>query len=466
MAKKNVLANPARVMKRAVKFASRDFSSEILTHVHLDKNGDVVATDAYILYTEHGVYNGESLDIPLDMAKKLAKCKVANKEAVFTVSDGKIVAELDDGTKFVSEQSQLVQNYPSYGNLYKGLKYYTVAYITLKQVKAILDAHAREKRGSIVSIHNRDFELVGEGDPNPRVKIAKACDGDDIDIAFNPKFLKTALSVVEQAELRISEPTKPIIIVEGNIEVLVMPIRLSEKVPEPPKNTATPKPEPIVLKGAHVTFTGALPTMTRRKAFDLLKKAGGIPCERFTKSTTILVAATNAKSAKRRAAEKAIADGQNVRIVNGDEFMKALVAAEREETEVTEVKVTKARIDITPEGVKATPIESHVEKVETPKPKAKKPKTAPKKPKATKPKTEKPALTAATVSLETMSEWCEKFGRGYEAKRYGKDGAQGPVWVYGVKREDMDARKELTDLGFRFKKNAKHGSGWWKQPAA
>ena len=106
----------------------------------------------------------------------------------------------------------------------------------------------------------------------------------------------------------------------------------------------------------------------------------------------------------------------------------------------TEVKVTKARIDITPEGVKATPIESHVEKVE-------------------------PVEQALEISLATMSEWCKE--RGLLAKqatdKNGVPKAGSIVKVFGVGKFDTDVQAELKEMGFRYKRDKDF---WWSYPTA
>ena len=208
-------------------------------------------------------------------------------------------------------------------------------------------------------------------------------------------------------------------------------------VPNPPKGAAKPEPKPIVLKGAKVCITGALPGMTRETAFDRLKKVGGVPSRNMTLTTNLFVAASEHRSKKRIAAEKAIEDGRDLRIVSGHEFVEALKAAEKENEmatkkpkkpskKQTEVKVTTARIDITPEGVKATPIESHVEKV------------------------------AMEVTIETMREWCKARENVVATQANGKGAC---VKVHG---DTKPYRDELKELGFKWSRKG----FWWAKPAA
>ena len=124
-------------------------------------------------------------------------------------------------------------------------------------------------------------------------------------------------------------------------------MKKAPKAPEP-----EPSGEPLNLKGERVCITGTLPGMTRSEAFTRLKLAGGVPCERFTGKVTLFVVAADAGRSKREKAEKAIANGRELRIVNGTEFVKALneqgkTAGERKQEE----HMAKKREGVNREGL-------------------------------------------------------------------------------------------------------------------
>ena len=188
-----------------------------------------------------------------------------------------------------------------------------------------------------------------------------------------------------------------------------------------------PEPDggPISLDGEHVCITGTLPTMTRNEAHAKLREAGGIPCERFTSKVTMLVVAADSGKGKREKAEKAIAAGQEVRIVNGSEFVAALNAAKKEEGMQKEPKAKDETAEL----------KARIEQLEAELAKAKAPVDA-------------ATVVSLTELCRTMQdEWCPKHPNTC-ATFIPKEKAC--VKVYGVMKANEDWQRELDEMGFRW----------------
>lgn len=107
----------------------------------------------------------------------------------------------------------------------------------------------------------------------------------------------------------------------------------------------------------------------------------------------------------------------------------------------TEVKVTRAAIIPTPEGIKAEVVDEHVETVEHPVEGA-----------------------AVVVTLETMREWVK--GKPLEVHVAGKTPekqAKNPIWICGPSKP---WKAELMAMGFAWGKHNDFGKGWWANPTA
>lgn len=243
----------------------------------------------------------------------------------------------------------------------------------------------------------------------------------------------------------------------------------------------------IKLNGENVCISGTLPGMTRNEAFIRLKAVGGVPCERLTKRVTLMVVASNAGKSKRGKLEKAIADGQEVRVIDGHEFLEALKEAEREQVERAIEQAAKrkgAKVDVKVhheeggvQAIEMTPkkeddaMKKQIEELEAKLKamgaeleqvwkenamlKAAKPKEAPQAPKAPSKKAQE---TAAAVSLEQMQAWCE--GKGLKAKQTNEASS---IWVLGPSKPYKD---ELIEMGARWGVSKKYGKGWYINPSA
>lgn len=507
------LHDPVRVMKRAIRFASRDFGREALTYAHLTAEGEVVTCDSYRLYVDGGAWDGPEVDLQFDVMQRISKCKVkGNDEARVDVVGDVVTVTMGDGTEIVGNVGD--GKFPKFRHLFPAEKPRMTAYMRVKEALPVINMHG--KRDSAVRVESvcRDLIMCGaNGEVEPGYRVEKACDGEDVAVALNAHYLKDALKAVgEYAEVRVWGAEKPVIVTwDGNTHksptVLLMPVRF-ERCGEPlvrqRVGTGTrgadvsgmerqPKKEEqmekaINLSGAHVCITGTLAGMTRSEAFTRLKLVGGIPCERFKSEVTLMVVAAKAGKGKREKAEAAIAKGQEVRVIDGHEFVEALKAAEQAQEARAielaakrkagaEIKATvKEEADVT--AVVIEPKEKRMEELmkeleqlkaelkstrkeldtvwkENANLKAKKPepKEVPPAPKA--PKAEPVEATAAAVSLKSMQEWCEGKGLIASQKREGTC-----IWVEGDSKAYAD---ELKELGFRFAKKRK---SWYLNPAA
>lgn len=457
-------------VKRAVKFASKDKGRGIITAVHLDESGDVVATDSFRLYVEHGAWDGCSLDLGQDTARLIARRK--GKAEIWRDGSKLLVKAGDE-----FEGSVIEGTYANYKKILNELHVKTVAYVG-KQAKPILDEHKRQKQRVRIRVVNRDLHISGMGTPEPSLKVEKACDGADAEIGFDPAYLSSALSTVGwNARVCIMSATKPAIVWpldSQSIEIVVMPVRLgTEKGEGMKKAPKSPEPkiegnEPLNLKGERVCITGTLQGMTRSEAFTRLKLAGGIPSESFTKKTTVLVIAANSGRDKRQKAEKAIENGQKVRIASGTEFLEALKSSRKEGFAEAFARKCKEETGIDMEvrpvpgggytarvkGANVEDLTKRIAELEEELRKAKQP-TVAEKPKPEKPKAPKPpkqAEAAIEISLEFMREWCEGKNVVATQKREGCC-----IWVKG---DSKPYQEELKDMGFRW---AKH-KGWYFDP--
>ena len=227
----------AKAMKRAIRMASKDYSRPILTCIHLDANGDMVATDSYKLYREQGIWDGPSVDVPPTVARFIADSK---GEATIEVTDHTVKATMDDGATF--EDNRIDGQYPNYEQLFKGLTRKAEATVCRKDLLDEARKYVKQKVGTMVLVVLGCKPKVSGGDLVTRAakggKVAPrrfelACDGEDITLGIDPKFLRDCLLSTEGriVDLRFTSPIKPLLIQGNGMEVILMPVRQ-----EPGKN--------------------------------------------------------------------------------------------------------------------------------------------------------------------------------------------------------------------------------------
>ena len=451
---KGIISNPSKTFKTARKFTSKDASRPILGCVHLDGNGDAVATDSYRMLVKHGAYDGESIDVPAELVQKLAKLPASVKSCKIE-DDGYTVVARYGGCEL--KASAEFGKFPNYKALSKQEKTVAVAHVLTKQLIPLLKEYKKTNSNAVLVVRNRDLYVCGSDTDSVKARFEKWCDGGSAEIGFNPSYLRDALEACgNEAELHFESPIRPLIARNGEVEVIVMPVRVDEKAVEKAAKkfkTAPKSPEPAIdgevgsLKGQRVCITGTLAGMTRSEAFTRLELAGATPCENLNKSVTLMVIAKNAGASKLGKLEKAIEKGQKIRVVNGTEFEKALKeqgktagekaiakAAKKPELPKTEIKVTRAAIIPTADGIKTTVIDEHVETVEA--------------------KSEV-VEAAAEVTLATMRErFADRPNVAVTQKR-----SDSPIWVEG---ETKPLHDELVELGFRW---ARKRSAWYYRVA-
>lgn len=541
---KGTLRNPKRVLSKALKFTGKDENREILMCVHLDERGDVAACDSYRLFTAAG-WSGPSINVPADLARKMTK--IPAKYAEVEVEQVGNVIECRYGGN-VLKGDAVEGEYPKYRQLMNGWEARAVSEIPAKQAAAICRAHKGE--GVFVEVGDGSTVVWGAGcDTEPSAMFRTGCQGEGR-VKLNAEYLESALKACgERACVKVMNESKPVLVAWGGMSVMLMPIMAGSFTEPLIKKLASKREEPSMAKKAwnmdscehfgsvldgkkvhckkhgiwtnclevghctldkeeqvketkseekdmainleneKVCITGTLPGMTRSEAFIRLKAVGGEPCERFTKKVSLFVIAAAAGRDKRKKADKAIADGQELRVVSGHEFVEALKAAEAEQTAKAieqaakrrkakvEAKVTEhadvTAIEMTPKKedsmidemkkqleemqaeLKAARKELDAVWKENAQLKAKKqePKSVPPAPKAPKDKD-----TAAVVSLETMQKWCE--GKGLKAKQTNETAS---IWVLGPSKEYKD---ELIEMGARWGTSKKYGKGWYIAPSA
>lgn len=483
---KGTLTNPVRVMKRAVKCMNKDMNRPSRCAVHLDECGDVVATDSYRMSIERNVWDGPSMEIPAELARWMAKRKVsAGERATISEKDGRVKAAFPNGEKFACEAFE--GKYPNYKHLERK-SYNTVAYVKPKLLLPVIRELVRQKEHVVIGVYDRNLRISASNVELPEGRFEKACDGEDAVIAFNAAYLRDALDVFDKndvVEIRIEGAMRPAVIAQGGIKVLVMPInRSADEQPQSKHVKGIEKKEetvkPLSLKGKIVTITGTLPTMTRKEAFTKLELVGGVPCENFTSKTTLFVIADKAGRNKREQAERAIAKGQEVRIVDGCEFEKALAAAFAAPVKAEKPKAEKPKSEkpkapkppkapaekpkapaVKPAEVKAPDVETLLKELAELKAalKSQKASTASWKAKAQEYYDEghKEQDAATVVSLEAMladaRKWCESRPNTCANRKRGNLSA---VRINGVGKEDAELHGELIKMGYRYSKK-----GFW-----
>lgn len=489
---KGTLNDPIRIAKKIRKFTSRDANRPILCGIHLDECGDVVATDSYRLFIEHGAWEGPSIELPTETLDELTKLKIKGNDTatIEYESKGEVVkTELSGGERFAdSHPGGTFSNYKSLC----GGKVNTIAYVKTKELLPIVREHIKLNQTVLIDVTNGDLRVRGVGEePLPEYRVEKACDGADNEVTLNATYLRDALNVCgEVAEIRIESHIKPVAIVDGNTEIVVMPVRMV------PTKATTKKAEPKREKPLTSTTNEELARSIYRIALD---RAANDPDSR--------VEGGNASSYDRNLVFEYERAGKLTKLECGDftswyrdgEFITCIerrwskrkihltypelkpfkhkadfVAARKveqaapvkveatvtEHADVTaiEIKPTKKedndmenRIKELEEQLKATRAEldavwkenEHLKRSK-PEPKAE-PKAETPKPKADVP---------TTVTLETMQAWCEGKGLIATQKREGTC-----IWVEGESKPYAD---ELKELGFRFAKKRK---SWYLTPA-
>lgn len=465
---KGTLNDPVRIAKKIRRFTSRDESRPILCGIHLDECGDVVATDSYRLFIEHGAWDGPSIDLPAETLDELTKRKLKGNDTatVEYESKGEIVkTELSGGERFAD--SHPGGTYPNYKSLCGG-KVNTIAYVKTKELLPIVQEHIKLNQTVLIDVTERDLRVRGVGEePLPEYRVEKACDGADNEVTLNATYLRDALNVCgEVAEIRIESHIKPVAIVDGNTEIVVMPVRMV------PTKATTKKAEPKREKPLTSTTNEELARSIYRIALD---RAASDPDSR--------VEGNNAQCHDRNLVFEYERAGKLTKETHGDytswyrdgEFVtcierrwskrkihltypelkpfkhKADLVAARKTEPKKEDNDMENRIKELEEQLKATRAEldavwkenEHLKRSK-PEPKAE--------PKAETPKPKVDVPT--TVTLETMQEWCEGKGLIATQKREGTC-----IWVEGASKPYAD---ELKELGFRFAKKRK---SWYLTPA-
>ena len=451
------LDNPVKIMRRAIKFASKDASRPNLMAVHLAANGDVVSTDCYRLLVEHAAWEGEEITVDYSTAYDISKQKVKGNEDVATFfRDGeKLVVKMPDGAEIVGAEEP--GKYPNYQKLFEGLEPKTLAYVG-KQVKPIVDEHARLGQNVRLDVSGRDLMVSGMGTAEPAVKVEKCCDGEDASIGFDPKFLKQILAEFKwEARVNIMSSLKPAVITplmhEGT-EILLMPVRLGGEVEWKEREMEKVKNEKVdkaVLMAAihnaaieHAAndpdskVEGGRLTTTQSNLLWRLKKAGRLTNE---KSGDLIAWSLDGEFVcciERRWSKRQIhlTHPELKPVCHRSNLLLARKVEDKLEAEGAKAKVAVSESD----GVTAIAIEPPKVAPKPKAPKAEKPK-APKPPKA--PEQSKPIEdAAAVVSLESMREWVKRGNMVATQKREGC-----AIWVEG---ETKPFQAELKELGFRW----------------
>lgn len=508
---KGTLNDPVRIAKRIRKFTSRDHNRPILCGIHLDECGDVVATDSYRLFIEHGAWEGPNIELPTETLDELTKLKIKGNDTatIEYESKGEVVkTELSSGERFVD--SHPGGTFPKYKALC-GSKVNTIAYVKTKELLPVVREHIKLNQTVLIDVTKRDLRVRGVGDePLPEYRVEKACDGIDNEVTLNATFLRDALSVCgEVAEIRIESHIKPVTIVDGSTEIVVMPVRMIPTKATTKKAERKPKPEPEKIdtdKLARALYRQALDRAAndpdsrvkggnatdndRNMVWQLMhdglldKRTVGDftswyvgdlficcietrwskrkihlhypPCKPVlhdTDKAAELSAKFDAERIERAAKKKA---GANVKATVNDmgDGVTAIVIEPKKEEPNMELKkrIEELEAELAKRNAELEEVWKENEQLKRSKPE---PKPEP------EPKVEPKADVPTAITLEAMTEWCKERGLKASQKHPGSTDC---IWVHGVMREDIEYRNELVAMGFRPKKEEK--SSWWFKPAA
>lgn len=477
------LTDPVKVMKAACKFASKDASRPILCAVHLDECGDVVSTDSYRMFVQHGAWEGESLDIEYAVAYAISKRKLkGNDFAELTVNGNVVKVKMGDGFEF--EGNIVEGKYPVYKKLMPE-KHTAVAYIDADRVLPVVREHVRLKsKGVTVAVNRNHLFVSGYGENvKPSVELAQASEGEGF-ITFDPKFLRDTLGIFKGiVDMRFAEPYKPAVFVHGDSEVLVMPIR-TDATPKKQERKLNPtKATPDELRKAihdlaidraandpDSKVKPANASVSERNLVWEYERAGKLTRKEANSFTSWYLDGEFLVCIERRWSQREInlTHPELKPIAHRSDMVESVLAeraakAETEKQEAAKKEEELKEIEALKKEIEALKAEAEKAKAETAKAKAEveKLKAKPKaEPKSTKKAEPKAAKKGAEITLEFMQAWAKE--RGLEAKQK-HPGTEDKIWVLGDSKAYHD---ELVEMGFRWAKRSKMGEGWYATPKA
>ena len=435
MAKEKIgtLTDPVRVMRRAIKFASRD-ANRVITSVHLDECGDVVSTDSYRMYVEHGAYVGKSVTIDIGTAHDISKLKLKNNESCELFRDGdKIVVKMGDKTEVIGAESD--GTYPRYEQLLDSITVNTTAYVN-KTIKPIIAEHKRMKQNVRFDVIDRNLKIYGIGEAEPTVELAKSCDGIDNCIGFDPTYISSALAVFKYAaKLHIDGSLKAAFVTASdneNIKILVMPVRIEGAKPQPRKK----KPE--------------FGNIDKR---DVIRAIERTAIDRAACETDNNVSGNRASVTDRKILHELT---NNERLVKDVQHGHDIWFLDGEFICWTERRYSKRKIHLHYPEIMPVTHRGRAEWIANPE--------EPKQEQPTEKQEEKPEPTETHItevveklSISNVKEWATEKGLRVEQAN-----DRACVWVCGNSKEWKD---EFEAAGFRWGKSKKYGKGWWKKPA-
>ena len=431
------LRNPKKAMGKAIKFTDKKGTRPILGCVRLE-DGKAIATDSYRMIAVAGVWDGEPLTIPADLAAKMAKIPASHRECEVEAVGNEVVCRYGGN---VIRADATEGKYPNVGTFLKPIDAKAVAEVPVKQAAVLCRAHDRVR----VDISDGCCVISGGDDPEPAVRFDKCSQGAGI-AEFNGKCLESALKACgDKASICLEASMKPAQVRNGSIACIVMPVKLGQQKGKP--KVAERKDEGMKKKetgmGGFVVYgttkdgkagwVSSSDHMTNKGAEEWLRRTArrtdgtelaSVKSEFFSDGAERDKLAEDAKAKLKRLCDKVVTWRGGASRNTG--------LASTWERPATEVVVTRARITPTPDGVKAEVVERRTEKIEKP----------------------KPEDAAAVVSLEYMKAWCSEREDVIATQK--REGCC--IWVEGVTKP---YQAELKELGFRWGKSRK---AWYFDP--
>ncbi len=488
------LNNPVKTMRKAIKHASRDAKRPILMAVHLDENGDVVATDSYRLFVEHRAWDGPTMDVDFATAYDISKLKVNEADGTIVKRNGKLELK-GTGVALYTVEGKF-PNYRQFLNAEHVTAIHTKREELLGKMRELIKAKCGT---ATMTVEGDGFTVSGE-----RFEGA-AVEGKDMVIGFDPKYVRDALVAIDEdtVTVKLTSPLKPAIFTAGNTEIAVMPVRLEApkkgaKMKKQEKHPVSPAVKSDLARAIHRNaieraandpdsrVEGKASAYDRdivwkyEKSGQLTKEECGdftswyledafVTCiERRWSKRKIHLTYPELKPAAHKVDKVAEMKAERAAKEKAAAEVKAEVA---EHADVTAVTIEPKKLTPPPVKKKEAPkvkapekkedeVEKRIAELEKELKAARKeleevwkenetlkakPKETPKAP--APPKETQKADVAEAVSLETMKAWCE--GKGLIATQKAEGCC---IWVEG---ESKPYAEELKEMGFRFAKKRK-----------
>ena len=203
---------------------SKDITKPLLTGIHI-KDNKFIAIDGFRLSTRTGNFKSEKpITIKnLKLLKSLkgqVKATSSDKYIKYTVNGLEYIGLLIQG-EFIDINKLIPKDYNCSLMVNKD-----VMEATLKDINTV----AKTTKNYLVKFNVKDNRCVVKSDTEViKIKDEFECDttGEEIDIAFNCKYILDAIKDFENVQIKFTTPVNPAVLLDENKLELVLPIRIA-----------------------------------------------------------------------------------------------------------------------------------------------------------------------------------------------------------------------------------------------